>query len=162
MNGLSQPVLTWKKSRLNYKRNKHLRPMPPDYWRVVSWMKTTLKTRPKPQKKSRVSRTGWSRSTRNSPVGRFSNRLTLSRKKASIRNWWTSCSIMSKLINSILPYSIAASASEMSQLTQLTVSDHSLRSNPAMPMRYIFHGHVQGVGFRYTTRQIARRFPVTG
>lgn len=26
----------------------------------------------------------------------------------------------------------------------------------------IFHGHVQGVGFRYTTRQIAERFAVTG
>lgn len=25
-----------------------------------------------------------------------------------------------------------------------------------------FHGRVQGVGFRYTTRRIARGFPVTG
>lgn len=31
-----------------------------------------------------------------------------------------------------------------------------------MRRRFQFHGHVQGVGFRYTTRQIARRFPVTG
>ncbi len=28
--------------------------------------------------------------------------------------------------------------------------------------RVSFRGHVQGVGFRYTTCQIARRFPVTG
>ena len=28
--------------------------------------------------------------------------------------------------------------------------------------RVIFHGRVQGVGFRYTTRRIARGFPVTG
>jgi acylphosphatase len=26
----------------------------------------------------------------------------------------------------------------------------------------IFKGHVQGVGFRYTTRRIASQFPVTG
>jgi acylphosphatase len=25
-----------------------------------------------------------------------------------------------------------------------------------------FHGHVQGVGFRFTCVQIARRFPITG
>ncbi|QDU81224.1 Acylphosphatase [Polystyrenella longa] len=31
-----------------------------------------------------------------------------------------------------------------------------------MQQLIIFHGHVQGVGFRYTTRQLARRFPVTG
>jgi len=28
--------------------------------------------------------------------------------------------------------------------------------------RVIFHGRVQGVGFRYSTASIARRFPVTG
>ena len=28
--------------------------------------------------------------------------------------------------------------------------------------RIIFHGRVQGVGFRYTTHRIARRFAVTG
>ena len=28
--------------------------------------------------------------------------------------------------------------------------------------RIIFHGRVQGVGFRYTTHRIARGFPVTG
>lgn len=28
--------------------------------------------------------------------------------------------------------------------------------------RYIYHGRVQGVGFRYTTASIARRFHVTG
>ncbi len=28
--------------------------------------------------------------------------------------------------------------------------------------RVIFHGRVQGVGFRYTTRRIARGFAVTG
>jgi len=28
--------------------------------------------------------------------------------------------------------------------------------------RIIFHGRVQGVGFRQTTEQIARKYPVTG
>ena len=28
--------------------------------------------------------------------------------------------------------------------------------------RVIYHGRVQGVGFRYTTASIAKRFPVTG
>jgi len=28
--------------------------------------------------------------------------------------------------------------------------------------RIIYHGRVQGVGFRYTTLSIARRFPATG
>jgi acylphosphatase len=31
-----------------------------------------------------------------------------------------------------------------------------------MRRRLVFHGRVQGVGFRYTTRSIARRHPVTG
>ncbi|MEZ6047524.1 MAG: acylphosphatase [Planctomycetaceae bacterium] len=31
-----------------------------------------------------------------------------------------------------------------------------------MTRQIFFSGRVQGVGFRYTTRQIARRFPVTG
>lgn len=29
-------------------------------------------------------------------------------------------------------------------------------------LRYIFAGNVQGVGFRYTTSQLARQFPVRG
>lgn len=29
-------------------------------------------------------------------------------------------------------------------------------------LRVIYHGRVQGVGFRYTTASIARRHPVTG
>ncbi len=28
--------------------------------------------------------------------------------------------------------------------------------------RVVFHGRVQGVGFRVTTRRVAREFPVTG
>ena len=31
-----------------------------------------------------------------------------------------------------------------------------------MRRRLIYHGRVQGVGFRYTTRSIARRHPVSG
>ena len=29
-------------------------------------------------------------------------------------------------------------------------------------LRIIYHGHVQGVGFRYTTASLARRYPVVG
>lgn len=29
-------------------------------------------------------------------------------------------------------------------------------------LRVLFHGRVQGVGFRYTTASIARRYPVVG
>ncbi|HKL41721.1 MAG TPA: acylphosphatase [Clostridia bacterium] len=29
-------------------------------------------------------------------------------------------------------------------------------------MKYIFHGNVQGVGFRYFTKQMARRFNISG
>lgn len=29
-------------------------------------------------------------------------------------------------------------------------------------LQVIFHGHVQGVGFRYRTNAIARQYPVTG
>lgn len=32
----------------------------------------------------------------------------------------------------------------------------------AVRTRVIFHGHVQGVGFRYTVRGIAKKFPVVG
>ena len=28
--------------------------------------------------------------------------------------------------------------------------------------RYVFHGRVQGVGFRWTTRKLAKAYPVTG
>jgi acylphosphatase len=35
-------------------------------------------------------------------------------------------------------------------------------SPPAERREVYFAGHVQGVGFRYTTRGIAKRFPVTG
>ena len=31
-----------------------------------------------------------------------------------------------------------------------------------MRRRLVYHGRVQGVGFRYTTRSIARRHPVSG
>ncbi|NOX54738.1 MAG: acylphosphatase [Planctomycetes bacterium] len=29
-------------------------------------------------------------------------------------------------------------------------------------LRIIYHGHVQGVGFRFTTASLARRYPVVG
>ncbi len=29
-------------------------------------------------------------------------------------------------------------------------------------LKAVFHGRVQGVGFRYTTERLARHFPVTG
>ena len=32
----------------------------------------------------------------------------------------------------------------------------------AIRRRVLFHGRVQGVGFRYTTASIARRYPVVG
>ncbi len=37
-------------------------------------------------------------------------------------------------------------------------------SDPASPVRQrvVFHGRVQGVGFRYTTASIAKRHPVVG
>ncbi len=35
-------------------------------------------------------------------------------------------------------------------------------SERAVRREILFSGRVQGVGFRYTTRQIAGRFPVTG
>ena len=37
-------------------------------------------------------------------------------------------------------------------------------SDPAIPIRQRvhFHGRVQGVGFRYTTASIAKRYPVVG
>jgi len=36
-----------------------------------------------------------------------------------------------------------------------------LNSAPTQ-LRIIFHGHVQGVGFRYRTNAIAQRYPVSG
>jgi acylphosphatase len=33
---------------------------------------------------------------------------------------------------------------------------------PQIAKQFIFKGHVQGVGFRYTARNIASQFPVTG
>lgn len=36
-----------------------------------------------------------------------------------------------------------------------------LNSAPTQ-LRVIFHGHVQGVGFRYRTNAIAQRYPVSG
>jgi len=33
---------------------------------------------------------------------------------------------------------------------------------PSLRERYIFHGRVQGMGFRYTTASIAKRFSVVG
>lgn len=38
----------------------------------------------------------------------------------------------------------------------------NLKEVPGHRERYIFHGSVQGVGFRYTTVSIARRFAVKG
>ena len=35
-------------------------------------------------------------------------------------------------------------------------------AQPVHRQRVIFHGRVQGVGFRYTTVAIARRYPVLG
>lgn len=35
-------------------------------------------------------------------------------------------------------------------------------SSPPIRRRILFHGRVQGVGFRYTTASIARRHPVVG
>ncbi|MBM84292.1 MAG: hypothetical protein CMJ78_27365 [Planctomycetaceae bacterium] len=34
--------------------------------------------------------------------------------------------------------------------------------NEPTPWRYVFHGRVQGVSFRFTTNSIGRRFPVRG
>jgi len=35
-------------------------------------------------------------------------------------------------------------------------------SSPAIQQRILFFGRVQGVGFRYTTSSIAKRYPVVG
>ncbi|MCL4107119.1 UNVERIFIED_CONTAM: hypothetical protein GTU68_039111 [Idotea baltica] len=35
-------------------------------------------------------------------------------------------------------------------------------SGPIETHRVVFHGRVQGVGFRWTTKRVAKRFPVTG
>ncbi|TAG27177.1 MAG: acylphosphatase [Verrucomicrobia bacterium] len=35
-------------------------------------------------------------------------------------------------------------------------------SSPVLHAIVHFHGHVQGVGFRYTTRQVAKEFEVAG
>jgi acylphosphatase len=35
-------------------------------------------------------------------------------------------------------------------------------SDERIQLRVAWHGRVQGVGFRYTTNRIARRFPVSG
>lgn len=39
-----------------------------------------------------------------------------------------------------------------------------MTDTPLIPIRrrVLFHGRVQGVGFRYTTASIARRYPVVG
>ena len=41
-----------------------------------------------------------------------------------------------------------------------TIDD--LMSESIETHRVVFHGRVQGVGFRWTTRRVAKRFPVTG
>ena len=35
-------------------------------------------------------------------------------------------------------------------------------SDERIQLRVVYHGRVQGVGFRYTTNRIARGFPVSG
>jgi len=35
-------------------------------------------------------------------------------------------------------------------------------SDERIQLHVLYHGRVQGVGFRYTTNRIARRFPVSG
>lgn len=35
-------------------------------------------------------------------------------------------------------------------------------SEPCFRYRVVFHGTVQGIGFRYTTRGLANKFPVVG
>lgn len=35
-------------------------------------------------------------------------------------------------------------------------------NTPLETRRVVFHGRVQGVGFRWTTNRVAKRFPVTG
>ena len=40
--------------------------------------------------------------------------------------------------------------------------ESSNSSNPTERREVVFSGHVQGVGFRYTTQDIARRFDVRG
>jgi acylphosphatase len=40
--------------------------------------------------------------------------------------------------------------------------DETLMSDERIEIRVVYHGRVQGVGFRYTTNRIARRFPVSG
>ncbi len=49
----------------------------------------------------------------------------------------------------------------------ITVAEDSSTANGSLHMdrlakHIIFKGHVQGVGFRYTTHRIARRYEVTG
>ena len=41
-------------------------------------------------------------------------------------------------------------------------SETTIGSDAVAALKVIFSGHVQGVGFRYRTRQIAARFPVSG
>ena len=38
----------------------------------------------------------------------------------------------------------------------------TLMQEARLSLRVIYHGRVQGVGFRYTTDRMARRFPVSG
>ena len=42
------------------------------------------------------------------------------------------------------------------------MNEPSNESQQLSRRRVIYHGRVQGVGFRYTTASIARRFPATG
>ena len=42
------------------------------------------------------------------------------------------------------------------------MNEPSKESQQLSRRRVIYHGRVQGVGFRYTTASIARRFPATG
>jgi acylphosphatase len=37
-----------------------------------------------------------------------------------------------------------------------------MSSAPLQSRRVLYSGHVQGVGFRFTTRRIAHRYPITG
>ena len=42
------------------------------------------------------------------------------------------------------------------------MNEPSKESQQLSRRRVVYHGRVQGVGFRYTAASIARRFPVTG
>ena len=44
----------------------------------------------------------------------------------------------------------------------MTTNDDDSGEPSRVRRRVVYHGRVQGVGFRYTTASIARRFPIVG